>query len=207
MFIGSRRAGLALALGAAVGLAACKKGENYGATDTGKKDTGMAAATTDTGMAAAPAPAPTALTDPNIVYILDNANMLDSAAGAVAATKGTAADVRDFGKRMMRDHHSLRKQGQDLATKLKVTPAAPPNDDSKAQFDKTMAMLNGAAKGKDFDKAYIDNEVEYHKSVLQTATSAMAAAQNAELKNLIQKAAPLIQAHLNEAEGIQKKMK
>jgi putative membrane protein len=133
--------------------------------------------------------------------------MLDSAAGAIAATKGTSAEVRDFGKRMMRDHHSLRKQGQDLAAKLKVTPEAPPNDDSKAQFDKTMAMLNGAAKGKDFDKAYIDNEVEYHKSVLQTATSAMAAAQNAELKNLIQKAAPAIQAHLTEAENIQKKMK
>jgi putative membrane protein len=168
------------------------------------KDT-MAAATTDT-MAAAPA-APAALTDPNIVYILDNANMLDSAAGSVAATKGTSADVREFGKRMMRDHHSLRKQGQDLAAKLKVTPEAPASDDSKAQYDKTMATLNGAAKGKDFDKAYIDNEVTYHQAVLQTATAAMNAAQNAELKNLIQKAAPEIQAHLDMAQSIQGKMK
>jgi putative membrane protein len=168
------------------------------------KDT-MAAATTDT-MAAAPA-APAALTDPNIVYILDNANKLDSAAGAVAATKGTAADVRDFGNRMMRDHHALRKQGQDLAKKLNVTPEAPANDDSKAQYDKTMSMLNGAAKGKDFDKAYIDNEVTYHQAVLQTATNAMNAAQNAELKNLIQKAAPAIQGHLDLAQSIQGKMK
>jgi putative membrane protein len=183
-------------------MAACKKSENY-ASDTGaaKADTGMAA-TTDTGMAAAPA----ALTDANIVYILDNANMLDSAAGAVAATKGTNSEIREFGKRMMRDHHSLRKQGQDLAKKLNVTPAAPANDDSKAQYDKTMSMLNGAAKGKDFDKAYIDNEVTYHQALLQTATNAMNAAQNAELKNLIQKAAPAIQAHLDMAEGIQKKL-
>jgi putative membrane protein len=197
MLIASRRAGLALAIGAAVAMAACKKSENYA------PDTGTAAAT-DTGMAAAPAPA---LTDPNIVFVLDNANMLDSAAGAVAATKGTSADVREFGKRMMRDHHSLRKQGQDLATKLKVTPEAPANDDSKAQYDKTMATLNGATKGKDFDKAYIDNEVAYHQAVLETATNAMAAAQNAELKNLIQKAAPLIQAHLDMAKGLQEKMK
>jgi putative membrane protein len=171
------------------------------------KDT-TAAARADTGMAAAPAPAaPAALTDPNIVYILDNANMLDSAAGSIAATKGTAADVRDFGKRMMRDHHSLRKQGQDLAKKLNVTPEAPANDDSKAQYDKTMSMLNGATKGKDFDKAYIDNEVTYHQAVLQTATAAMNAAQNAELKNLIQKAAPAIQGHLDLAKSIQGKMK
>jgi Predicted outer membrane protein len=123
------------------------------ATDTGMKmaDTGAAAAAT-----AAPAPA---LTDANIVYILDKANMLDSAGGAIAATKGTSADVRTFGKDMMRDHHALRKQGADLAKKLGVTPAAPANDDSQAQYDKTMALYNGAAKGKDFDKAYIDNEV------------------------------------------------
>jgi len=204
--MGSKRAGLALALGAAVAVAACKKNDT-GATDTGmaKDTTAPAAAATDTGMAATAAPA--ALTDANIVYILDNANMLDSAAGSIAATKGTAADVRDFGKRMMRDHHALRKQGQDLAKKLNVTPEAPANDDSKASYDKTMSMLNGAAKGKDFDKAYIDNEVTYHEAVLQTATTAMGAAQNAELKNLIQKAAPAIQAHLDLAKSIQAKMK
>jgi putative membrane protein len=203
--LGSRYGGLALALGAAVAMAACKK------NDSGAANTGMAATDTgtatlaDTGMAVAPAPA--ALSDANIVYILDNANKLDSAAGSIAATKGTAADVRDFGKRMERDHHDLRKKGEDLAKKLKVTPEAPANDDSQASYDKTMSMLNGAAKGKDFDKAYIDNEVIYHKAVLQTATNAMNAAQNAELKNLIQKAAPAIQAHLDLAQSIQGKMK
>ncbi len=196
--MGSAHTRLALVLGAGLAMAACKKSENYGS------DTGMAAAT-DT-MAAVPA-APAALTDANIVYILDNANKLDSAAGSIAATKGTSADVRDFGKRMMRDHHALRKQGEDLAKKLKVTAEAPANDDSKAQYDKTMSTLNGAAKGKDFDKAYIDNEVTYHQAVLQTATTAMNAAQNAELKNLIQKAAPAIQAHYDLAESIQAKMK
>ncbi len=208
--------GRALIVGMAVALAACAK-KDTGALDTGMAaDTGIAATTADTGMAAAPA----ALSDANIVYILDNANMLDSAAGAVAATKGTAADVRTFANQMMRDHHSLRQQGQDLAKKLGVTPEEPPTlrlggphgpsakaEDSKAQFDKTMSMLNGAAKGKDFDKAYIDNEVTYHQAVLQTATSAMNQAQNAELKNLIQKAAPKIQGHLDLAQAIQAKMK
>jgi putative membrane protein len=191
-------------LGTAVAMTACRKNGN-GEADTGMaNDTGMAAAA-DTGIAAAPAPA--ALSDANIVYILDNANMLDSAAGSIAATKGTSADVRDFGKTMMRDHHSLRKQEEDLAKKLGVTREAPANDDSKQSYDKTMSMLNGAAKGKDFDKAYIDNEVTYHQAVLQTATTAMGAAQNAELKNLIQKAAPALQTHLDRAKSIQAKMK
>lgn len=196
------RAGLILGLITAFG--ACSK-KDAGTADTGiatATDTGAVAGMADTGMAPAPA-----LTDPNIVYILDNANMLDSTAGAIAATKGTNSEVRDYGKRMMRDHHALRQQGQDLAKKLGVTPAAPPNDHSQADYDKTMSTLNGVAKGNDFDKAYIDNEVTYHKGLLETATAAMAAAQNAELKNLIQKAAPAVQAHLDMAQGIQSKMK
>jgi putative membrane protein len=196
------RMGIVLVAGIALALGACSKKE-AGYTDTGiagtSSDTGMI----DTGTAAAPA----ALTDPEIVYLLDNANMLDSAAGAIAATKGTSADVRDFARRMMRDHHQLRQQGQDLAKKLGVTPTPPANDSSKAQMDRTLMLLNGAAKGRDFDKAYIDNEVAAHKAVLDMATAAGNAAQNAELKNLIQKAAPVIQAHLDNAQSIQAKMK
>lgn len=193
--------GAAVAAGVALAPWACS------GKDAGTADTGMAAATTgDAAMNAAPSAPPPALSDANIVFILDNANMLDSAAGAIAATKGTSADVREFGQMMMRDHHSLRQQGQDLAKKLGVIPEAPAADDSKMQLDRTMATLNGATKGKDFDKAYIDNEVTYHKAVLETAIAAMAAAQNAELKNLIQKAAPAIQAHLDRAQAIQGKM-
>lgn len=186
-----------LAFGFVLALSACTK------KDAAPVDTGMAPATgmADTGMAP-PTPAPV-LTDANIVYILDNANMLDSAAGSVASTKGTSADVREFGQMMMRDHHKLRQDGQNLAKKLGVTPAAPPNDDSKGALDRTMTLLNGAAKGRDFDKAYIDNEVTYHKAVLETAMTAMNAAQNAELKNFIQKAAPAIQAHFDRAQAIQ----
>jgi putative membrane protein len=189
--------------GSIIVLGACSK-KDAGTGDTGlavTTDTSAVGTMSDTAMAPAPA-----LSDANIVYILDNANMLDSAAGAIAATKGTNSEVRDFGKRMMRDHHALRQQGQDLAKKLGVTPTPPANDDSQAQTDKTMSLLNGAAKGKDFDKAYIDNEVTYHKAVLETATAAMNAAQNAELKNLIQKAAPALQAHLDMAQSIQAKL-
>lgn len=196
----SKRAGLALMLGMALVMSACAKKDDA-ATDTGiVADTGMGAMA-DTGMAPAPG-----LSDANIVYILDGANHLDSMAGSVAVTKGTAADVRDYGRMMMRDHHILRQSGDSLAKKLGVTPEAPPGDTHVADVQKTMSMLNSAAKGKDFDKAYIDNEVVYHQAVLQTATTAMQAAQNPELKNLIQKAAPLIQAHYDQAKAIQAKM-
>ncbi len=194
----------ALIIGASLILSACSDRGGAGG-DTGlamnvdSAATAMPAGTGEVGPGAG-------LSDANIVYLLDAANRLDSAAGSIAATKGTNSEVREYGMRMARDHHDLRKQGQDLATKLGVAAAAPAADNTQADFDRTMAMLNGAGKGRDFDRAYIDHEVAYHKTVLETATTAMAAAQNAELKNLIQKAAPVIQGHLDLAQSIQSKL-
>jgi putative membrane protein len=197
---GSKVVALAVAT---VALAACAKKDNYGA------DTSAAASSTmssDTSAMAAPAPSGN-WTDANIVALLDEANMADSAAGAIAATKGTASAVRDFAKMMMRDHHQLRAQGAALAKKLNVTPAAPSDDPVMPMAQNETNTLNTTAKGKDFDKAYIDAEVDAHKAVLDMATKAAGQTQNAELKNLIQKAAPLIQAHLTKAESIQKNLK
>ena len=198
---GSKLAVFAVAMAAVV---ACSKKENYGA------DTSAAASTTVTGdtstTAAAPAPAGT-WTDANIVALLDEANMADSSAGSIASTKGTAASVRDFGKQMMRDHHQLRAQGEALAKKLSITPAAPSGDPVMPMAQNETNTLNTTAKGKDFDKAYIDAEVNAHKAVLDLATKAAQQTQNTELKNLIQKAAPVIQGHLMKAESIQKALK
>ena len=66
-----------------------------------------------------------------------------------------------------------------------------------------MDSLNALAKGAAWDKAYIAYEVGYHQAVMDIATKALAAAQNAELKALIQKAAPNLQAHLEAAQKIQ----
>jgi Predicted outer membrane protein len=200
------RAGVAVL--AALTFSACAKKDNYG-TDTTAASSSTAVTDTPSypGSASSTTPAPGGLSDANIAYILDNANAGDSAAGAIAAAKGTNSQVREFGKRMMRDHHTLRQQGQDLVKKLGVTPTPPAGDTLPAGARHTSDLLNNTAKGKDFDRAYIDNEVAMHKSVLQIATEAMSAAQNTELKNLIQKAAPLIQAHLDLAEKIQKSLK
>ena len=177
---------------------ACSKPDS--ASDTAVHDTGAAAAP------AAPAPANAGLSDANIVFILDQANAADSVRGRVASTKGTSADVKAFGKLMMGEHHALREAGQSLATKLGVTPQAPAGDQSEAQAKQELDSLNALAAGKAWDRAYIDYEVTYHEQVLQTATAALGAAQNAELKALIQQAAPVIQKHLDQAREIQKKL-
>jgi putative membrane protein len=191
--------GIAL-VGASVMWAACAKNEN-------KTDSTAAADSAAKAAAAAPAaPAPPALTDANIAALLDEANAADSAAGNLASTKGTNAQVKDFGRTMMRDHHALRKAGQDLAKKLNLTPTPPANDTHPQTAQKMYDSLNAMAKGPAWDKAYIDNEVAVHQFVLSLLQTAEGAAQDTSLKALITKATPNIQAHLTKAQDIQSKL-
>lgn len=189
-----------LALCAAALVSACGKGDS--SADSARVADSIAAATP----AAPAAPAAPTLTDANIAAILDGANVADSTAGAVAATKGTHAEVKTFANNMMRDHHALRKAGEDLVKKLNVTPALPAGDNSAATAAAWLDTLNTTPKGADWDKKYIEHEIAYHTSVLATAQTALGAAQNQELKDLIAKAAPNIQAHLDHAKSIQAKL-
>jgi len=191
------------ALCAATLVAACSKRESN-ADSARMADSAAMAAPAPAGSTTTSA-APT-LTDPNIVALVDEANKADSTFGNVAAAKGTNAEVKTFGRDMMRDHHALRKMGQDLAKKLKVTPQPPANDSSDAKAKAWDDSLKSMPKGTAFDKAYIDHEVAAHQEVLNTLHTAQTAAQNAELKDLITKAIPTIESHLKKAQDIQSKL-
>jgi putative membrane protein len=207
MLMNKSGSGLAMIALATMAIAACSKKDNYGTDTTAAASSTMSADTSAMAGGASSTASGGTWSDANIVALLDEANMADSAAGSIANTKGTSSSVRAFAKDMMRDHHQLRAQGQALAKKLNITPAAPSDDPVQPMAQNETNTLNTTAKGKDFDKAYIDAEVDAHKAVLDLATKAAGQTQNTELKNLIQKAAPVIQAHLTKAESIQKNLK
>jgi putative membrane protein len=182
-------------------LAACGDRERSAAvqdTVPAGPETGMAAdsAAADTTGASAP------LTDANIVALLDEANKADSAAGALAVTKATNKAVKDFAHLMMAEHHALREQGQQLAKRLKVTPEPPANDPVTPLAQNETNVLQSTPKGPEFDRVYIEQEIAAHKAVLDLAENSHGQAQNEQLKALIEKAKPVIQKHLDQAEKI-----
>jgi putative membrane protein len=116
--------------------------------------------------------------------------------------------VRAFANDMARDHKAVNDKALALVKKLKVTPED--NDTSKAiakgQADKRaeLAKLKGAA----FDKAYIDNEVAYHKTVNGALQNTLIpSASNAELKSLLETGLKIFQGHLEHAEHVAAGMK
>jgi putative membrane protein len=176
-------------IGVALALGACAKSDKT-------------ATTSDSAMA----PAAPTFTDANIVAVLDEANVADSAGGKVAATKGTNAEVKAFGAEMVKDHHNLRVAGQNFAKTQNITPVPPTGDTMQADADAFLKTLNDTPKGAAWDKAYIDHEVAGHEKVLQKVNDFKNATQNAELKALIDKATPTIQQHLDKAKSIQSKL-
>jgi putative membrane protein len=183
-------------------IAACGPRDGHrsetGAASSAAADSAITTDTAATNTATAPK-----LSDPNIVALLDEANKADSSAGALAAKKATNPAVKDFAKLMMSEHHALRQAGQQLAKQLKVTPEAPANDPVKPLAESETTALQNAPKGAQFDSVYIDQEIAAHKAVLDLANQAHDQAQNEQLKALIEKAKPVIQRHLDQAQKIQ----
>ena len=145
--------------------------------------------------------------DAQIAHIVVTANQVDIDAGKVAEKKGSSADVKAFAKQMVTDHTAVNKQATDLAKKLGVKPEDNPTSQSlKKGGQDNVKKLNGL-KGKEFDKAYVDQEVTYHQAVLDAIDKTLIpSAQNAELKGLIEKVRPAIAAHLDHAKMIQSKL-
>ena len=145
--------------------------------------------------------------DAQIAHIVVTANQVDIDAGKLAEKKGSTAEVKAFGKQMVTDHSGVNKQAVALATKLKVKPEDNPTSQGlKSGGDKNVAHLK-TLSGAAFDKAYVDNEVTYHQQVLDAIDKVLIpSAKNAELKALIEKVRPAIDAHLQHAKMLQSKL-
>jgi len=104
--------------------------------------------------------------DAQIAAIVVAANAVDIDAGKQAETKTQNKDVRAFAQRMVADHAGVNQQAVALVQKLHVTPED--NDTSKSLTKDGAATRTrlAALSGKAFDKAYVDNEVTYHETVL-----------------------------------------
>jgi putative membrane protein len=145
------------------------------------------------------------LTDPEIASVAVTANQIDINYARIAKEKSKNADILKFASTMISDHQSVIDQAVALVKKLGVTPKD--NDVSKklnSGAETTTKMLQGKSAG-EFDKAYINNEVTYHKAVIETVQNQLIPqSQNSELKALLEKVLPILKTHLEHAEMVQK---
>ena len=142
-------------------------------------------------------------TDPQIAHIAYTAGQLDIDAAEQALLKSANPQVRAFAETMKRDHAAVNEQALALVARLQVTPEANPTSaslsDAAAAVRRRLAGLSGAA----FDKAYVDNEVAYHRTVNEALRKTLIPdANNPDLKSLLQTGLELFQQHQAHAEHL-----
>lgn len=145
------------------------------------------------------------LNDAEIASVAVTANQIDVDYGKIAMDRSKNKDVREFANTMINDHNAVIKMAVDLANKLGVVPQDNAVTQSLLNQSKETTKKLKSLKGKAFDKAYINNEVAYHKAVIGAVRDLLIPqTQNKELKELLQTAMPILETHLHHAEMAQK---
>ena len=135
---------------------------------------------------------------------LTDAEIAHIAMGELAKTRARSSAVKGFAQTMVTDHGAVNRQAVQLAQRLKVTPQE--NDVSRQLqqgADEARASLESKS-GAEFDRGYMQREVEYHQAVLDALDQTLIPnTQNAELKALLEGVRPAFVAHLDRAKQIQ----
>jgi putative membrane protein len=154
--------------------------------------------------AEAAAPKPEPLTDEQILAVADAANATEIEQAKVGQKKAKNDKVKKLAGTIVADHNSAKGKVTKLTAKLKLKPA----DSSlastlKSDSTSTIEKLN-AATGADFDKAFVDSQVDGNKKLLDAIDSQLVPnAKNEELKKLLEEIRPKVEAHLKEAQDVQ----
>ena len=144
-------------------------------------------------------------TDPQIAHIAYTAGQIDVAAGQQALAKSKNRAVRAFAQEMVRDHAAVNQQALSLVKKLGVTPEANATSASLEAGAKVQMRALGALHGAAFDRAYVRNEIAYHRTVNGALDSLLIPnAHNIELKALLRTGLTLFQEHQKHAEHLAK---
>jgi putative membrane protein len=146
--------------------------------------------------------------DAQIAHIAYTAGQIDVAAARQALQRSHDARVRAFAETMVRDHEAVNRQAVALVTRLHVTPQANPT--STALSGAATASLHrlGALSGAAFDRAYVQNEVDFHRTVNNALrTTLIPNAHNAELKSLLESGLTLFTEHQTHAEHLAQQLR
>ena len=186
------------AAGCIAAVAACGGGD-AAMDDTAGANAGIGAAPGDT--AAAPGTAG-AMTDAQILAQMSVSNGAEISSSQLAQPKARNQQVKDFARDMIAEHQAMQGQADSLATRTNITPSPAQGDTLQQALDRGREQLQGQAAGAEFDRMYMDMQVTAHEGTLALLNNARGAAQNADLRALIDQAIPKVQQHLDRARQI-----
>jgi len=181
-------------------LAACQKHDaTPSAADPGTSNSTVNAAQDATSAAVGAASASTMGQVSTDAFVANApiSDMYEIQAGEIAQKKGQSKGVKDFGKMMVADHTALSATMKPLIAATGKTPPTGLDERRKGMIDN----LN-AASAADFDKVYLDQQEAAHNEALTLMQGYADHGDDAGLKDAAAKAAPKVQAHLDQVKAL-----
>ncbi len=139
--------------------------------------------------------------DHAIIGMMSGANGAEIAAGQLAAEKAQNAEVRQFATDMVTEHQRMQGQVDSLVSATNMGNVAVP-DSLGQHLEQVRTQLQGQAAGAEFDRLYMQSQVTDHQNTLTALRAAQPAAQNAQLRTIIDAAIPAVEGHLERARTI-----
>ena len=143
-------------------------------------------------------------TDASVFGFIGANNAGEVRVGQLAAKKATNPAVKKFAQELVTEHRALALEMRSLAGKLSVTPDTVDSDvhDVMDHARDQIKELTDKPAGADWDKQYIDDQIDGHKDLLEKLQDAAKNTSNTELRAAIEKATGKVQEHLTKAQGI-----
>jgi putative membrane protein len=148
-----------------------------------------------------------AMTDADVLGIYIQVNGFDVETSLLARAQASSRKVRALATHVATDHIGVRQAAYDLATQCKVTPVLPSSRDEAAvehsQAMTKLAALSGAA----FDKAYLEQDVAFHRAAIDAVRKALLPATSCGvLKAHLNTVLPAFEHHLTETETLAREL-
>jgi putative membrane protein len=117
------------------------------------------------------------------------------------AAERTKGDVQTFANQMITDHTKTTSELKGLAPQLEVSLPTEMTSSQQRMLDKLKGL-----QGDEFAKQYMDDQVSAHKDAVSLFDRYGKGGSDEKLKAWAEKTAPVLQHHLDMAEGIYGKM-
>jgi putative membrane protein len=146
----------------------------------------------DMNMAGGMAMAPMMASD--FASTIAGSDLYEIAAGKLAQTNATNADLKAFGGMLVTDH--TKSTAELKAAAAEASPAVTVPATMPAELQAKLDALK-AAKGADFDKLFVEQQKEGHQKALDALKSYAVSGDQPALKTFATKATPVVQGHLD----------
>lgn len=152
-------------------------------------------------------PAMPAYSDGESAEVLVTLNEGEIDVNQLAKRKATNKQVKDYAKMMVDQHKQNEKDTKKLARKqnidFKDTDMSKSLEDQAEDMEKTLKKTSK----EDFDRTYMNSQVQMHEKALETVNALITGAQNPAYKTHLEKTREAITVHLAHAKEIQSLVK